>query len=603
MPHNPSRHPLADQIAPPMDVGGMLRLVWAGKWRLLTAMGLALVITGFYAFHVVSPRYAATATIMVQSESDPTGASLTGAAARIMGAAIMTDVIATHDLLSDPTLNRYLTPTAPFSPDSLRRRLRHLIAGTSDAPPTTAAIHDKTIANLQAATGVTCRAETSLCDVTIHSGDPAKAVMLANAIAAAFVTAETAAANDAASAAENWLLAQLNRLQTELAIQDTAVNGLIAAAQMQDSAAINALGAQVLRIEESLRTAQTQAAVSQMTAQRDRLRAQLVAQSEGLMQLQQLQRDADTTRALHAGVLEELNATRLANGLRLPPASIAQGARQAQYVGPQKLLLLQAATLVGAVVGLAWVGWHHTTGDRVQDSNTLTRATGLPVLASMPRLRPGRWHKRRERTATEALRAIKAQLLLAGDGICPKLICCTADQPSRTGLLMITQLATTLGADGQHVLLIMPETGKRPKAGLAEVVAGRVTADQVISRLCGIDVMGMGGADHQDPAMMAGFNATVSALGADYDHILIAAPPVAKDPAALLWAKAADATLFLVSWPAARLSDVTWALQQIAATGRPATGLILTDMPRRALRRGIGRGVPFAAQVPTTAPA
>ncbi|MEJ8561251.1 Wzz/FepE/Etk N-terminal domain-containing protein [Yoonia sp. GPGPB17] len=127
----------AEYIAP-LDIGAMLRTLWHGKWMILWVTALMITCAGYYGFRVASPQYTATATLQLDGTADPMvgmqqmpemdDAALNTKVALVTSNAVLADVIAELDLLSDPELNRYLSAQSPLSLRSIRTQTRHVLA-------------------------------------------------------------------------------------------------------------------------------------------------------------------------------------------------------------------------------------------------------------------------------------------------------------------------------------------------------------------------------------------------------------------------------------------------------------------------------------------
>lgn len=614
--------PIYDRIAP-LDLLGLARIVWQGKWLIALCIIGALTLAGYYAFHMTSPRYGATATLLIDPQGSDTArfaddpATLNTVMTTFTAHDTLAQVIAAHDLLNDPEFNRYLRPVSPLSPSAIRTRLRHVLAGTMPQAPSETAVLEKTITNLRDAISVTRAEDTYLLAVTARSGTPEKATMLANALVEVFVTNRDNQRRQSLQNTQSWLTAQIATLRADRAAQDNAINALIATGQVQDQVALDRLARDVLAAEGELAAAQTrlialrsatppqnasqsaiaaaQNAVRDLTRQDDRLRGQLAQQSAGLAQLQHLQREAETTRALYQDMLARLQQTRMQREQMRGASPAISPATTATYLGPRKLWIIEAAALLGALLGLGLIGLRRAFYQGVAGREGLEQATGLPVLAQTPRrmLRQTR-RLRRDLVAgasgplAPSLRAIQSRLMLAHGGHIPKVILCTSSLSGEGADTHAVAIATLLGRLGKGVLLIDASGAKgHPHGpGLADVLQNQASLSDAVAvdtktGVYRLAVKGRHAAD--DPALSDGFAAGLAGIAAHYDHVVIAAPPVLLDPTTALWAQQAEAVLYAVRWHKTPLPLVAKGLAELAGADAPATGAILTGVPPRAL--------------------
>jgi capsular polysaccharide biosynthesis protein len=89
-----------------------------------------------------------------------------------------------------------------------------------------------------------------------------------------------------------------------------------------------------------------------------------------------------------------------------------------------------------------------------------------------------------------------------------------------------------------------------------------------------------------DPDLLALNVATnlVDALRTDYDHVIIAAPPIISTVAISVLSESADAVLLVISLGATRRRNASRAAEALNATGAPLIGAVLVDPSQRPCR-------------------
>ena len=635
--HNPAGHPdlYAGQTAqiPPLDIAGMLRVMWHGKWLIFSVFLLFTTLMGYYAFRVAQPQYAATATLQMDQPGNPMQdapqppdmdeAALNTSVAQVTSDAVLTNVIARLDLMSDPEFNRYLVPARPLSPRSLRTNLRHFLAGTSPQDPDAAAIHEKTIQNLRGALAVMRQPDTYILRITARSGDPAKAAHLANTTATQYLAYIDAQQMQARKEAEVWLQTRVTDLRAQLEAQQLQATSLIATAQLQEDSGLDTLSAQVLAADQSLiaaenaltalqnapesgstrnaaEIAQMRDKIAEITALRNRLSAQLSSQSAGLAQLQQIQLQIDATRLLYQTFLGRLQENRMQQGLTTPNIQRISPAAEGIYIGPRKILILTIAAMLGANIGVLLVSVLHNLRKGAMDARSLQEATGLPVLAQFSTRALRHMQKGRRSlplppgaALAQAAQGLHTALSLTMRGQAAQVILSTSSVQAEGKTELAIALAHTLAMSGKRVVLVGADD-RNPRLGA-------LTSSEIFEQAQASWLDGEGNARDArlgaDILVLPAFSDAHGALLSDmivdklqalrktYDHIVIDGPPVLLSPDARLIASHADAIIYAVRWAKTPLDVVARGLGALAGIGKPATGLVLSRVNMRRMRK------------------
>ena len=621
----------AEQI-PPLDLQGMLRVVWHGKWLIIGATLMMIGVAGFYAFRIVPPQYAATA--ILRMDNPVTGSGVTQApdasdivlntkVAQVTSDPVLTNVITELDLLVDAEFNRYLSPPSPLAMRTLRTQFRHLLAGTSEQDPDANAILEKTVQNLRNALNVMRRPDTYILHITAHSGDPEKAADLANATAAQFLIHSSAVQMDARVEAEGWLETRANELRNQLETQNMQAAALIATAQLQEGSGLDTLSAQVLTADQDLiairsalatreispqsvsvrdaaEIAQMRERMAELAALKERLSAQLSAQSAGLAQLHQIQLQAEATRQLYQTFLARLHENRMLQGLDTPNIAQITPATDGAFVGPRKILILMIATMLGATLGVVIVVIMHNTRKGAVDARNLRDATGLPVFAqlstgAMRRLRKGRraFPLPSKSALSIAARNLLTALLLTSRGVKAQVVLSTSSVSSEGKSQQAIALAHALAKTGKRVVLIGADGSNTILRSVISPDLFQVACEGWSSEeskahdpALGADILVV--PDTGDDQVAISFDTFAPRLlnmRRIYDYIIIDGPPVLLDPDALVFAHHADAIIYAVRWSKTPLSIVQRGLEILDDIGSPVTGLVLTKVNMRKMHK------------------
>lgn len=613
-----------------VDIRLIFRVLWAGKWVVVLTTFLAVLMAGYYGFTIARPQHAAVTIIEIhttpafaipgQTSTDvPPGTQVQ----ILLATPILEQVIAKLDLQDDPAFNRYLTPVPPLSPRGLRTTLRNLLQGRSEPVPDDAAIASKLVQNLRAAIRVETPRDSDLLRVTVTTGDPDRAMAIANTLAAVYLADQVARKQDATAASIALLGARSADLRSHQAAIEAAITDLVARAGLHDPTRPDRLGHDLQDTTARLASAQAALARASDTANTQRLTAQIAALQTNRADLaaalqaltaasharDRMQRDLDMAIAQQAGYQQELRALTLGAAQIAPDSRVLDAATEARYIGPQKLLMVQIAAIVGGLGGLMLVALRHSLRRGFTDAAALQDATGLPVLAQLPLLpsrRPARLLAALDvstaSAATEGYRHLRTALMLHGTKP-PQVILSTSAIPGEGKTTQAIGLAHALALLGKRVLLVDADLRRGSfrryfalagTDGLAAVILGHIGLGAATepSPIPGVDLLA-GGAQHAaggETLFAPALADVIAQARAAYDVVIIDAPPVVPVADAVVLARQCDAVILAVRWDKTPPAVVLAAADKLAAAGVAVTGVTLTqiDIRKQAQRGGVG---------------
>ncbi|MEJ6403684.1 GumC family protein [Yoonia sp. 2307UL14-13] len=585
----------------PFDFAGLFRVIWRGKLIIVAVTLLTVMMAGYYAFAIAKPQFAAVTMLKIDAGSLPVAdgaqtvgglpvepASLKTEVAVLRSPHLMRRVVDELDLLSDPAFNRYLTPIAPWSMTGMRNRLRSFLTGVPEDPPDQAAILEKTAQNVAASVNVDTLRDTLIFRITATTGDPDSAARIADTLAAVYLADQVAAKEAATDEAFVWLSERVAQLQRDLQGQETTINTLVTAHRADDIGALDALSRQAVeaadRLDETERTliaaqatlarrdtAATPAALrpsvgrARLRADADRLAAQVAslktfhegivaqrdAQSAYQLRLQQVRREAGATRVLYETYLARLQQVGAQRGPQSADSRILSPAIPGTYVAPRKMLILVMAGIVGLCLGTALALIRGALRPGFETAAQLSRATRLPVLAEIPRPRSCGLDQIADHDHVVAMRDLRTSLML-DRGKAPGIILSTAVTDMDSAHMQAAGLAQAFAGLDKSVLLMATRDdplsdGHRDLEG---VIAGLFPLSDAIRRdpRLPVDILSckVTHSDRADLFSTDRFAGFIRNLKAQYDVIIIAAPPVSEGPEARLLARLSNAVIYAV---------------------------------------------------------
>ena len=594
----------------PLDIWGLTKTLWGGKWVILLTTGLAVILAGYYAFAVAGPRYASTTTLHIDTDQFTLAdadvrapVNLNTQIAIITSRQLLDQVIDHLKLEENPAFNRYLTPVSPWSIVGLRTALRNQIAGTDEGLPNAAAIRAKTVENLRGMIAARTQRDSAVLAITVTTDTPETSAQIANTLADIYLADQVNAQFSTTEMAVTWLSEKVFELQVDLAAKETAITDLITRAQISDEATLDAVSRQALETDARLHDAR--AALSKLdndtavvaanvdddshrlTNQiaalelfRANLSKQLADQSASMVALQQLRREADATRVLYETFLTRLQDVSLQSGLSTPQNRVLNPAETGRYVAPRKMLILAMAAFVGGAAGIILAFLHDNFRPGLRSANDLAQATGLPVIMQLP------VKGLQQAPAQDAARTLRSAVLNKGDDEPAQTILCTAstaDEGQRETAFLLAQALMGLG---KSVLLFDGNLRRAKDAkNLYAIFGGKIDMHEAIKPdpRWHVNVMTTTcGAHHPtDLFCSQGFNTLLNRLRERFDFIVITAPPVLPTPDTLMIAQHSDAVIYAVRSGKTHAQTIHAGLRALKGVQADVSGLVLTGAELR----------------------
>jgi succinoglycan biosynthesis transport protein ExoP len=366
---------------------------------------------------------------------------------------------------------------------------------------------------------------------------------------------------------------------------------------------------------------------------REKSQAQEVAQK--LIQYEVLSKEATSLRDLYQAVLKQ------AKEVEMSAAVATSNIFVADYAGlptipsaPKTKIIIIIVTFVGFAVGILAAYIVESLQDTISSPDEVHQTLNLPIIGSVPAFAQAPSVMKKlgsslgaiplpdagnpddsDETATpnqanssraivalsaphsaiaEALRTIRANVLLSSADYPPRVIMMTSSIQGEGKTTMLANLAVTLAQAGHRTLMIDGDlrmaglselfrdlTTDHPE-GLSDLLARQLPLEQTIHKtpVPSLDIL-PAGAKAPNPAELVGsetMKRLLSGLKDRYDFILIDSPPVMAVADALLLSRMVDSVLFVVRSTVTPRSVARDARQKLVHVRARIIGVILNDV-------------------------
>ncbi len=622
------RHEAGSEVEERLDLGALLSVLWRGKLRILLSVAIVSGLGALYAFRIAVPTYVATTSIVLDTRSaqilDVEGV-LSGLSGDATDVNTQVQILRSHSLLGR-VVDALSLETVPDFSDDLRAPLfpQAWWGWTRPLPETSISVTTPLAARQTAVDALFDRLDVRnipqslVFEVSVETEDPDLSVRISDALAEIYIQDQQDVKLDATRQATQWLGTSLTELQAELEAAETSVKDFIGQTDLVSAEALldlqRQLKAQRHRISQA-RDALGENAPAQSRAQRQlasledgqqRLESQISAQSQDLIRLEQLEREAEATRAQYAYFLNRFKETSVQEGIQRPDSRIlSKAVAPRQSASPRHGLIILLCIVLGGLIGAVWTLVRERNQNGYRSGLQLEIETGVSVLGQIPKARRRsrkalvKLLRRKDSSAFgEAIRNMRTSLLATNLADPPRVIVLTSSVPSEGKTTQSIALASNLAALGRRVLLVEGDVRRRVfdnyfevkgRAGVLTALTGRTPLEELVHTDAGlgIDVLvgepsSMNAADIFESAQ---FGELIASLREAYDHVVIDTPPVLAVPDARVIGRHADAILYVVKWDQTGSAQVNEGLSQLGSAGLAVDGLILSQIDGKGMKR------------------
>ncbi|GAB4287488.1 MAG: polysaccharide biosynthesis tyrosine autokinase [Roseovarius sp.] len=345
--------------------------------------------------------------------------------------------------------------------------------------------------------------------------------------------------------------------------------------------------------------------VEALAASYQRLQERIDRQSEDLVRIQKLEREVETTRTLYETFLTRLKETTVQRGLQQADSRILSDAVVGERVAPRTMLILALSLVLGAMAGSGLVLMRQLLHNNFRSAEELEAATGIAVLGQVPampikvrRNLIGYLRDKPTSAAAEAVRNLRTSILLSNIDAPPRVIMSTSSVPGEGKTTQSIALAQNLAGLGKKVLLMEGDIRRRtfveyfderPKGGVIAALAGERPLHEIVfhDERLGADVL-MGEKSKVNAADLFSserFREFMAQAREAYDYVIIDTPPVLVVPDARVIGQHVDAIIFSVAWNRTHRGQVIAALREFESVNLRITGLVLSQIDPRGMKR------------------
>jgi Mrp family chromosome partitioning ATPase len=294
-------------------------------------------------------------------------------------------------------------------------------------------------------------------------------------------------------------------------------------------------------------------------------------------------------------VVAQLNAA--IEGEPSTPAGVATLAEPAQPplipIAPQVNLIVAMAALAGLLAAVLIVVVAEAAIDGVRDSAEVASVSGLPVLATVSRLRP---ETANGHIGNSGAQAPAYQLLVAAlgtrmdDGV-PRCVLIAGCQRNDGSAGIALSVAQAIGNGGRQVILVDGNSVDRDltlgfaspdRTGINDLLDGSPAAVHSPLRILpgGVRFMPAGRSAANGPSSQARAQEVLDGLLLQADTIVIHGAPPQEAPDSLMWAAVAGATIVVAERVATRRSNLRLAVEALTRVGARVVGAVVVEQRR-----------------------
>jgi capsular exopolysaccharide synthesis family protein len=335
------------------------------------------------------------------------------------------------------------------------------------------------------------------------------------------------------------------------------------------------------------------------------LKADITSQSADLVQLQQLQREAQANVLLYESFLSRLKETAVQQGLQKADSRLLSSAVPRLASSPRVGIILVLSAILGIMLGAGLVLLKELRNNTFRTSDDLEAYTGFGVLGSTPKIKAAARKdvlsyaiNKPMSVFAEAIRNLRTSVLLSDVDNPPQVIMSTSSVPQEGKTTLSLTLAQNMAALGKKVLVVEGDVRKRVFAeyfnakdlsGFLSVMSGKITIEDAVFQPEGMDIDVLIGEESTvnaaDIFSSKKFADLIKTLRQQYDYIIIDTAPVLAVPDARVVGQYVDAIVYSVRWNSTTKTQVKQGLLMFSSVGLHVNGLVLNGVDSKEMKR------------------
>ena len=317
------------------------------------------------------------------------------------------------------------------------------------------------------------------------------------------------------------------------------------------------------------------------------------------------QRDVDTNRQLYDALLQRYKEIGVAGGVGVNNISVVDMSELPTHPSsPRALVNLAIAILAGTILGGVMAIVAEQIDDRVRDPADVETILHVPLLGTIPKVRNGEVGSAvmdTKSALSEAYLSLRARLAFSSDHGVPASLAITSSQPAEGKSTTSNVLARVLARSGKRVLLIDGDMRSPSIHHLLDLpntkgLSNYLSGDDDLAGLYhpvgteGLVIMTAGPQPPSAPELLTGerFGQLLGRAGADFDHVVIDAPPVMGLADALLIGSAVEGTMFVFDIKSTGRNTARVAIGRLLASQTHVLGVVLTKYDNKTGTYGYG---------------
>jgi len=354
--------------------------------------------------------------------------------------------------------------------------------------------------------------------------------------------------------------------------------------------------------------------IGELQGRKSGFQGQVKQLPEAQQELLKLTRELKVSNEMYTGMLNQAQQLDVARAGTVGNVRIVDAAAvdDASPVKPRKALVILVGTLLGGFLSVAIVLLRQVLNRGVEDP-TQIEELGLPVYASIPvspkqqgdsvrgKFRAdGKLHllaiNDPADLAIEAVRSLRTSLHFARLEAKNNLVLISGSSPNAGKTFVSSNLSAVIAQAGQRVLIIDADMrkgtlhkalGVAQSPGLSDVLVGKVSADQAIRELPGLENLHFIARGDVPPnpselLMHENFSRLLDKVGKDYDLVIVDTPPILAVTDAAIIAHHVGTCLLVARFGLNQPKELALAKKRFEQNGVKLKGAIFNAVERRA---------------------